>query len=100
MALIDDYRAARVLISDRARWTTVTVARNKFGHACLSKDSGAVKFCALGALGNVMRERFDSGPLRLAAEKLGLGDPTFVNDGAGHEMVLRMFDLAIEDLCI
>ena len=91
--------AGRDLISDPERWTVGKLARNDMGDARDPLDPGACRFCAMGALLNIVG--WDKDSKRHEAMDL-LNDAagrhiSFANDGPdGHAVVLRAYDIAIE----
>lgn len=93
-------REARELISDPKRWTTGFFAKDADGRDVWWDYSGAVCWCAIGALNKVAGapepHTAARKALRIGSERaFGETDPTLVNDGLGHVAVLRMFDAAI-----
>ena len=97
--LVADLRAARDLISDPARWTQRTEARNRYGQPVRPDSPDAVCWCAGGARVKIVPLRSRSEVRRAlnhAAWSMGFGSPAVLNDTTDHSTVLAMFDLAIE----
>ena len=94
-------RAARDLIKDKSRWTTMAMARDEHGHPCSARDERAVKFCSLGAIDVVSTRQLAARKfLDYAALKMGRRSPSNVNDFARgkynrYTNVMEMFDRAI-----
>ncbi|GAA0235791.1 hypothetical protein LNAOJCKE_0912 [Methylorubrum aminovorans] len=99
MASADILRAARARIEDPKNWTAGQFARTLEGHPVTARSKKAVCWCALGAVA----AEADGNDERLAALLLfkssealfGEEDISIVNDGCGHEAVLKVFDAAI-----
>lgn len=89
-------RAARALISDPAKWIQGDSARDGGGYTVSPRSSGAVQFCAVGAMERVSFGEKSYGTLEHAAGLLG-GFTTDYNDDPTrtHDDVMWMFDLAI-----
>jgi len=98
MTTLETLRAARALISKESNWTQGRSARNARGERLDPTDSGAVKWCALGAVAKIG----DTGcwiimALDDACHRLGLrGHIEDVNDTTDHRTVLKVFDLAVK----
>lgn len=101
---LDLLRAARALIADPERWTTVCFARNGSGNAVSIYAKTAKQWCAIGAVRKVAgRNRISDGDraalrLRDLAQEQGISTVTAVNDGCGHRAVLSLYDEAIRRL--
>lgn len=96
-------RAARDVIADGKNWTVQAYAKNKEGRQVSPHNSDACQFCAVGALGKVLIS--DAGDaerstaykfLNAAAFELFHAPVHRANDEKGHELVLKMYDRAIE----
>ena len=98
--LADTLRAARALISAPERWVQGVYARTEAGGKLHNGwETGAVRWCALGAIEHVTR-RFVTAPIDDALLR-GAGlerdaDIYDYNDSHTHAEVLAMFDRAIE----
>lgn len=95
-------RAAKSLISDKAKWTTGAYAKTSAGRMIGVDCENACQFCAIGALARVsgttpkfVEREFDVGAFlnKAAGER---GYPHIVNDEDGHAAVMAMYDRAIE----
>ena len=89
--------AARALIAKKSRWIQGSMARKKDGTSVTSDDSQAYKFCAVGALSNVVSKKtriYD-----ISSQKLARFMKPFItgfNDTHTHKEVLAAFDKAIK----
>lgn len=96
-------RAARELISDPARWTQDVMARDRDGVELRDGyDTGAVCFCAEGAIEHITGHDLGFAHPALAAlvvavRELGEGGvtPAGYNDSHSHPEVVALFDRAI-----
>lgn len=92
---------ARDLINDEQRWCRGSLARGKAGASVQVHDSGARRFCAMGALmlaaSELCSDESEAGNLAYAIGKIisPTGSLVFVNDYQGHAAVLALFDTAI-----
>lgn len=97
MNTIEVLRAARELISDSARWTKGTSARDINGQKC--EISRGVSWCALGAADKFSAGRGAAGAALHAALASMPGNElrmvTSYNDSHTHAEVLALFDRAI-----
>ena len=91
---------AKKLISNPINWTKGANARTyPGGPTCPTCSIHARCWCAQGAVwrtgpnGDEINRALDI--LGLAARSLGMGGVVSTNDYGGHEMVMKMFDLAI-----
>lgn len=92
------------LISDEAQWTRGFVARTADGRLCACFDLRAARFCAIGALNRAARElmgvagvehAYMSEKFVLAANGRHHDSLPRINDHEGHEVIVRMFKLAL-----
>ena len=95
--------AARKLISDSARWTRWSYARDISGHQIDPKSPGAVSWCAIGALERVAgydqkrsEEAYDALCI-YCVENTRFRNIALLNDYSDHAEVLRVFDGLIEE---
>ena len=110
---VDVLKLARRLIEDPARWVQGCVATDQYGSRVSPDDSGAVCFCATGAVIRVVRpNRHDRETTWRATRLLGMldelsgchsqdGQPRPLaqfNDTHTHAEVLELFDRAIAQL--
>ena len=92
---------AREIISDEQRWCLGSFARGKAGASVSIHDSGARRYCAMGALmlgaSELCSNEAEAGNLAYAVGKIisPTGSLVFVNDYQGHAAVLALFDAAI-----
>jgi hypothetical protein len=93
------------IVSDEARWTCGAIARTADGTACLPLDTGAVRFCAAGALHRASGGLLSSNGYELAIEAEHLvraasnevhGLPS-INDAEGREAIVAMFKRALAE---
>lgn len=108
MAAVTVLRRARRRVANPARFTQGQLARSAKGRGVLSKDSRAVRWCAIGACeksAQTLRDRLGAVDALndAAAELTGIGSVVSVNDGKfsasrrdAHALLLRTFDRAIE----
>jgi hypothetical protein len=93
---------AKNRIADRNHWTTGWLARDKHGTEVESDHIDATYWCAFGALfreaKSYNRDSATTAQVALneAAWKLYSSRLEHVNDGIGHEAVLKVYDQAIE----
>ena len=110
----DILKRGREIISDPDRFTWQANARDEHGHEVHYESPRAVCFCALGAVlranDEVREYQIDEGLLEYLDEAAGelwkdpfggkSDDPgantVWVSDQGGHEVALKMYDLAIE----
>lgn len=100
-------RRARVLITDKTKWTQGEYARDKDGDRCLPDEPRAVCWCANGAYAKAAHEAgynvaLHFTPLDIAAREIAGEIAELINDGeklvgemTPHEAVLVLFDVAI-----
>lgn len=105
-------KVARKLIETEDTWTQFTSATNNLGTPVSCKDESAVKFCATGA---VHRAYYNQKNIRLGSsidddvrnlfkllhdisKNIYLSSLPVVNDNFGHKDILKVFDIAIEEL--
>lgn len=89
------------LISDKSRWTTGYLARDRFGHPTDPELQQAKCFCVYGACARVKHET--KGPdiqhllilLDTCSNDFGMSFAAGVNDINGHEDVMKLLDSAI-----
>lgn len=98
MTPVEILKAARELISDRARWTQRVSARYENGLSCWLYDQAAVCWCASAAI-CIVADKCVSTVNRQKAESafrcvIDTGIATF-NDSHTHREVLDAFDSAI-----
>ena len=99
---------ARLLVTDRASWTSGVLARDPGGRPVPALDESAVSWCARGAIYCVVGgdlEAFWRAVKALDASSRALyGEPIrSVNDGGSpfaHEAVLGAFDHAVDALAL
>ena len=101
MTTLATLRAARALISKESNWTQRRSACNARGERLDPADSGAVRWCAAGAIlrigGSSIMARCAGVALDDACRSLGLkGRIEDVNDTTDHRTVLKVFDLAVK----
>jgi hypothetical protein len=92
---------AREIIGDQERWCRGSLARGKAGASVSIHDSGARRYCAMGALmlaaSELCPDDAEAGSLAYAVGKIisPTGSLVFVNDYQGRAAVLALFDAAI-----
>jgi hypothetical protein len=99
----DILRRARARISDPARWTRGTLAKDTHGRAVPASNPSAVRWCALGAI-LAENDGPDDSAYRLPAARylaaaVGIDGrylATEWNDALGHSAIIQGFDRAIE----
>lgn len=101
MELLEKYQKALEIISDKNNFKTFSHAKNIYNHVVPAKDPSAVKWCSAGVL---MKFGADSENeykfIDQAAIKLGYKSAVILNDNADHETVLKMFNLAINEIVL
>jgi hypothetical protein len=97
MSAVDQLRAARALISDPAKWTQGTIARDWTGKGTTADAVDAFCWCAVGALEKVAS---NAQPFRALKWAMPSGYRSIVsfNDTHTHAEVLALFDKAIGTL--
>ena len=95
---------ARALITDRAHWTSCTLARTADDHVVDRYDRSATKWCAQGA---IYRAAYDLVGNQREATRIGnkvansilprglFVSLAIINDRQGHAAVLAVFDKAL-----
>lgn len=97
MNTVETLKAAKVLISDPAKWTQGSYARAVRGHEVGPSEPDAVCWCSYGALQHVRRASSDSAwgdALIELMTAMGGGIAAF-NDNNDHAAVMAAFDRAI-----
>lgn len=105
-SVLDALQRARKLIAKPESWTQRSHARDANGDAVPAASPGAVCWCAVGALFNVIpphavqnskfHHKMLSGALALVAEGAECSGSIYrFNDEAEHKHVLRAYDVAI-----
>jgi hypothetical protein len=102
---VDMLTQTKGLISNRSKWTTRELARDIEGYPISPDLDEAVAWCAEGALckiaiagvGNLVVNMQAQKLLYKYARLLGFTSIPNLNDTGGHQTVMRMFDLAIEE---
>lgn len=98
MASADILRAARARIEDPKNWTRNALARGPLGEVVPVNHPTACKWCAYGSLYTMQNGpdwRLAKDALELAGRALFKLWPEDINDGLGHEAVLKMYGAAI-----
>jgi len=97
MTPLETLKAARHLISDPAKWTQGTIARDWTGKQTTADSIDAFCWCAVGALEKVGS---NAGPFRALRWAMPSGYRSIVsfNDSHTHAEVLALFDKAIGTL--
>jgi hypothetical protein len=97
MTALDKLRAARALISDPAKWTQGTIARDWTGKQTTADSIDAFCWCAIGALEKVAS---NAEPFKLLKWSMPSGYRSIVsfNDSHTHDEVLALFDKTIAKL--
>jgi hypothetical protein len=97
MTPLETLKAARDLISDPARWTQGTYARNEIGARTRDFEDASVSFSALGAL---RRVHMPPSAVALLVKQLpeGIENIDAFNDTHTHAEVIALFDAAIAEL--
>ena len=92
---------ASEIIGDQEHWCRGSLARGKAGASVSVYDTGARRFCAMGALilaaSELCSDDTDASNLAYSVGKMisPTGSLVFVNDHQGHAAVLALFDAAI-----
>ncbi len=88
------------LISDERTWTQRAIARTAADKPCCAADPKAIKFCALGAIQRASFELMGEvdGDLTKAAVRhvSGYFALPFINDSEGRQVVISLFQMALE----
>lgn len=96
-------KSAKKLISDKSRWCTGQYAKNSNLDPVPVWSGAAVRFCAYGAVSRcagqaVGKSVYVNKLLHDAALREYGTDVITLNDGLlGHDAIMRVFDLAIEE---
>lgn len=95
---------ARKKIEDPKNWCQVYAALNRAGIPVAPEEPTACHFCAYGAISsvaglkNIKLKRETVSILRNAAQSVFKVGIITVNDGMGHEAILKVFDKAIKSI--
>ena len=100
MTPLETLRAARQLITDPTKWTQEEAARDEAGRGVMAYGEGAVCWCALGAIRNVVGSNDDAFDLVFDTfrDKAKVKLVAVYNDTHTHAEVLALFDAAIAEL--
>lgn len=103
--VIDNLKAAKLLIITEDKWCQKTPARNKYGESCSPSSEQAVSMCAVSAINTACngfnKDLQQSVEYRLMCEVCNTRWFAIdYNDTHTHAEVLAKFDEAIELACV